>query len=805
MKKDNTTLEVLEEEGASRINLLDLYKECVSKWYWFVISVGVCLAIGLYYVMKTPPSYQRTALIQIRDDQHGAPLNNDFANTFADFGMFSSSADIFNELVAIKSPRLLEKVVDNLDLNVNYTTKSGLKKVPLYGSNLPYIVEFVQGGETPQSMKIEVTTGRDTGVLSDFTSYTIAGEKVEYDDHVTFHTAAIDTLMTPVGGIIIKPNPKYHAAGDDEVTFNIAVSYVSPQSSVETLSSSITAELADEHATVIKLSLTDRSAQRATDILNDLIDVYNQSWVEDRNQMARATSHFINQRLVSLEDELSDVDSDISSFKSQNLLPDVDEASTLYLQQATKTSDEILELNNKLAMARYVHDYLSNPYNATSLMPANSGTGSNSIDNQINEYNKLMIDRNALEASSSKNHPRVQQYDVALSEMRSAVLAAIDNEIVSLTTSIDNLKKSQANATARIAANPTQAKYLLSIGRQQKVKESLYLYLLQKREENELGQTFAPYNTRVLQDARGPRAAVAPHKMIILAIAFIMGLLIPLAIIYIYEMLNTKVRSRRDIESLTMPFMGEIPMVGDTKRFKRHKDVQLGILVRQGKNDAPNEAFRMLRSNLEFMTRGDSVASKVIMVTSAIPASGKTFISMNLAAALAVKHHKVLLIDLDLRRHALTSELDKAGHQGVSAYLSGAIDVENLVIKNVDGVDNLDLISSGAVPPNPAELVGSQRMETLIAYAREHYDYVILDCPPTEAVEDSRTISRLADITFFVVRVGNLERDFVPEIEVMYNENRYPRMGVILNGTPSSGAYAYHYGYSYGYGNDKKK
>ncbi|MBD5366853.1 MAG: polysaccharide biosynthesis tyrosine autokinase [Bacteroides sp.] len=796
MKDNNISMEEFdaEQQEAGSVNLRDFFQQCLDNWYWFLISVVLCVGIGVFYLMRTTPSYESTALVQVRDDKNGAPLNSDFANTFADLGMFSSSADIFNELLAIRSPRLFGQVVDNLDLQVSYTTRHRLKELPLYGDNLPYIVHFVDGDNLSHEMTLSIEPGGKTGVLTDFVTY-VKGDKIVSDKIVKFNTMSIDTISTPVGRVLMRPNATFN--GDKDAFDEIKISYCSAQAAIDRLDQTITSELADDHATVIKLTIVDSSPQRARDILDNLIETYNHSWIDDRNQIARATSHFINERLVGLEEELSDVDSDISSFKSQNLVPDVDEASSLYLKQASKTSDEILELNNQLSMANYVRDYLSNPAHATSLMPANSGTGVSGIDNQIVEYNRMMIERNNLASSSSESHPRVRQYDTSLDEMRSAVLTAIENQIVALNTAIRNMKQSQASANARIAANPTQAKYLLSVGRQQKVKESLYLYLLQKREENELSQTFAPYNTRILQDASLPIVPVAPRKAVILAAAFMLGLLFPTGWIYLYEMFNNKVRSRRDVESLSVPFIGEVPQVGKVSKLKPAKDVDKGILVRHGKSDAVNEAFRMLRSNLEFMIRDTDNPIKVIMVTSAIPASGKTLVSMNLAATLALKNYKVLLLDLDLRRHSLSHQLADQVNVGMSAYLSGSTDFRSLIINNIDGVDHLDFLPAGAVPPNPAELLGGKRLESLMEYAREHYDIVIVDCPPTESVADARIITPLVDMTLYVARVGVLDRAFLPEIERMYRDNRYTRMGLILNGAPTSGVYSYSYGYQY--------
>lgn len=794
----------LEEENDSSFDVKGYLHVCLRHWYLFLFSVVAFLAIGTLYVMKTTPVYTRSARIQVRDDSHGASLNNDFINSFSDLGMFSASADVYNELLAIKSPRLLARVVDELDLNVKYKHKKGLRWLPDYGTTLPFNVTFVDGGKAPLSLTITLPEDGNECTMSDFTQW-IEGSKEEYDKVIKFDLMTIDTLDTPVGRVIVRPNASYSGARIHNE--DIVVTYQSPESTVMALSEQIQSELADEHSTVIQLNYSDISPRRAEDVLNTLIDVYNRSWIEDRNVMARATSQFINERLVGLEGELSDVDSDISSYKSNNLVPDVEEASRIYLQQASRTSDEILDLNNQLQMARYVREYLQNPSHASTLLPANSGFGATSIDNQINDYNRLVLERNSLASSSSEANPRVKQYDKSIGEMRTAILSAIDNQIVALSTSIKSLQRSEAGATARLAANPSQAKYLLNIERQQKVKESLYLFLLQKREENELSQTFAPYNTRILMDATGHSTPVSPQRSSILILCFLLGVIIPAACLYVREILDTTVRSAADIEKTSLPMLGRIPNKGKKKTLldrilRRNKDTDMGLVVAHGSTDVMNEAFRMLRSNFDFMTRNKGPKCRVIMVSSVIAASGKTFISMNLAAAMALKGEKVLLVDLDLRRHSLTNQLAGTCRQGVSSWLSGAqVTIDQLTVRNLNGINGLDLIPSGPVPPNPSELLLDGRMEQLIADAREHYDVVIVDCPPSEVVADARAIAHLCDYTLYIIRVGNLDRNMLPHVERMYAEKVFPNMTMVLNGTGSSegGRYGYGYGYQYGY------
>lgn len=799
MSQQEITPAAIEEETGGTINWREFASDCLKRWYWFAGSVILFLIAGTLYIKHTTPTYTRSALVQVRDDNHGSPMNTSFSNTFSDLGMFSASADVDNERYAIKSPRLIARVVDALDLEVDYTTRKGMRKMPVYGTNLPYTVTFVDGGEYSLSLKMQLPDSVSPGTLYKFTEK-VNGDKIKHEGTVTFDPMSIDTLSTPIGRIVIRPNASYiKGAPEDEMT----VTYTSPKLVTELLSTRITSDIINDRTTVIELKLTDTSAARAEDIINKLVEVYNLSWVEDRNIIATATSHFINDRLVRLEGELSDVDSDISSYKSHNLLPDVTEASRLYLQQATRTSDEIMDLNNQLQMARYVRDYLSNPSHSSSLLPANSGIGTSAVDNQINEYNRLVIERNNLAASSSEANPRVRQYDTSISEMRAAILLAIDNQIVSLSTSIKNLQRSEAGATARIAANPTQAKYLLNVERQQKVKESLYLYLLQKREENELSQTFAPYNTRILQDATGPRPPVAPRSPVILALCFFLGLAVPAALLYIMQIMDNTVRSRKDIDDMNLPFLGLIPQAGRRRTtidrlLRRNTDTDKGIVVQHGNTDITNEAFRMLRSNIDFMTQSRKGTCRVFMVTSAIPGSGKTYVSANLASAISLKGERTLLIDMDLRRHSLSNQLAGTRRQGLSAYLGGGnLQPQDFIIKGVDGNDNLDLMVAGAVPPNPSELLHAERLTQLIEWARTVYDTIIIDCPPSEAVADARLIGRLCDYTLYVVRAGNLDRRMLPTIAHIYEQKTFPNLTVVLNGDTSDGVRGYGYGYNY--------
>ena len=450
-------------------------------------------------------------------------------------------------------------------------------------------------------------------------------------------------------------------------------------------------------------------------------------------------------------------------------------------------------------MTRYIRNYLTDETNKFHLLPANSGVVNSNLSTQIAEYNNKLLERNSLVSHSSVKNPLVKEMDASLNALRNALVSSIDNQLVSLNAQIKSQQNYRGQVTSQIASNPNQAKYLLSVERQQKVKESLYLYLLQKREENELSQAFTAYNTRIINMPGGSMAPVAPVKKNILLVAFALGLLIPVVIIFMAEIMNTAIRGRKDLENLTIPFVGEIPLGFRKKKFSRKVQEQnTAIVVKEKSRNVINEAFRVVRTNLEFMQNKEA-DSHVIMVTSANPGSGKTFISFNLSACLGIKGKRVIVIDLDLRKGSLSQYVNKP-KKGISDYLAGDVDDIKEVIVKPAGDAKLDIVPVGTMPPNPTELLFSERLEQLIAGLRKEYDYIFIDCPPVEIVADAAIINKLADMTLFVVRAGLLDRSMLPEIEKFYTDKKYKNMSLILNGTDSgSGRYGYKYGYKYGY------
>ena len=564
------------------------------------------------------------------------------------------------------------------------------------------------------------------------------------------------------------------------------------------------AELGNEDATIINLSIDDASVQKAEDILNTLIEVYNEKWIQDKNQIAVSTSRFIGERLGVIENELGHVDENISNYKSEHLLPDVQAASSLYMSQSAENKKEIQTLTNQLATAQFIRRELGGK-EMNQPLPTNSGIANVNIESQIGEYNKMVLDRNRLIANSSEKNPLVKDLGNSMQSMKRTILQSVDNLIVSLNTQIRSIRQQEATTTQQLASNPSQAKYLLSVERQQKVKEELYLYLLQKREENELSQAFTAYNTRMITAPRGSALPTAPNKKNILLVALALGLLVPAVIIFMQENMNTKVRGKKDLENLSVPYLGEIPLYFRNKK-KKNKFSEYAIVVEEGNRNIINEAFRVLRSNVDFM-KSKNTEQKVFIETSFNPGSGKSFLSMNIAMSFAIKGKKVLVIDGDLR-HGTVSAYVGSPKKGLSDYLGNKEVVWNELLVIDKKYPNLHIIPVGTIPPNPTELLEDGSLATLMQDLRNEYDYIFIDCPPIDIVADTQIIEQYADRTLFVVRAGLLDRSLLPELESIYQEKRFKNLSVILNGTESTGGrygyrYGYHNGYDSYYGNTK--
>lgn len=789
---ENTSTETKHTAGGvtnEATPLSDIFFATLRRWPWILLSLAVCIGLAVVYILRTPQVYTESAGILVKDDSKGKSVG---IEDFADFGLFQSKSNIYNELTTLKSPDLMEEVVTRLKLDVNYFSRGRFHRNVAYGTDLPVTVSF---GDIPDRSAVSFNLAVNAGGECRVTGLKIDCEDASRPD---ITSALGDTIAVDGVEMTVSRSPYY----TDGEPVELMVSKVPLAKAVESYSGRLKVDMNEEKGTVLDLSFSDQSVQRADDVLNMLINVYNESWIHDKNQIAVSTSSFIDTRLAVIEAELGNVDSDISTFKSEHLTPDLQTASSMYMTRSENLAQQILALDIQLHMAQYIRSYLTAEGSRNQLLPANSGVDNAEIQTLIAEYNDRLLQRNSLVAKSSEKNPLVETLDAQLAAQRGAIIASVDNQITALNSQKRSLQGARASTTSKIASSPTQARYLLSVERQQKVKEALYLFLLQKREENEMSQAFTAYNTRIVNRPGPSGLPPTPNKRNILMVAFLLGLAIPFGVTYILETNNTRVRGRKDIEHLPMPFLGEIPAVPQGRKGRKgdkdSRDVR-PLVIRQTGGDVVNEAFRVLRTNVQFM-KGTSGGAEVVAVTSFNPGSGKSFITMNLAMTIALKGKRVLVIDGDMR-HGSSSAYAGSPSRGLSNYLSDPrADISSDILKGFE-VPSLDILPVGTVPPNPTELLETPRFAQLIDTLRPQYDYILIDCPPIEVVADAQIINAHVDRTFFIVRAGLLQRSMLPELERIYNGKKYRNLALILNGTDlAQSSYSYRYGYKYGYG-----
>ena len=783
---------ILPEESLS---IVDMLMVCLRHWPWFILSVLLCMGAATLYLLHTPKTFTRTTSILVKSSGN---KSNDIRLIEA-LGVNNISSDIADEIVAIHSPAVVYDLVKRLRLDFSYYRPGFFRDDVLYATTLPVEVE-IDSLEDNTTASFQLTLNGDGSAT--LTDIVLRGETVETPCRV----AVGKKCKSPLGVITVKPTLYYKK--DQQA--DILVRRTGFNAAASRYGSMITTSLQPGTRNIIDVRCVDTSIPRAENILKTVVNIYNENWVQNRNQVSVSTNEFIKERLAVIESELGDVEGTIASYKSSHGMLSVEQAASQAVGKEAAADQQRQAISNQLYMIRYVRNYVSDPSHAKQLMPASTGIGNSAIEGQIAAYNNRILERNNLVSNSSEQNPLVTDLDQSLDNLRGAILNSLDNAQMTLNTQMNTVQAAHGAALSRLTAAPKQKNHLLSFERQQKVKESLYLFLLQKREENELSQAFTAYNTRIIANPYGSSVPTSPNQNQILLIAFGLALAVPAAFFILRENLNSKVRGRKDLENLSVPYVGELPLWKPKKGEETTTD-GYRFVVRQHSRDIVNEAYRVVRTNLEFMTNQEKQC-KIIMLTSFNPGSGKTFITANLGATFAIRGSRVICIDLDLRRGSLSEFVDKPKH-GLTSYLGGRTDTyADLIVHhelngNGDGnAATIDFLPMGKIPPNPTELLYSPKLKPMLDELRQQYDYIFVDCPPVEIVADATIISHEADVTLFVVRAGLLERTMLPELQKNYDEKKYNNMAMILNGTDAEHHYGYRrYGYGYGrYGYGKR-
>lgn len=763
------------------LNIVDLFMYLASQWKWFLLSILICGGIAWYNYARAPLVYFRSATVIIKD-----PSNKASTSGLDRFDNFINKVNVANEILQFRSKKLMREVVQRVHADVSYQIKDGLRSNELYNES-PVLVSLPDA--LPEQSFSFTMTLKDakTVTLSDFSGI---------EAKPSYEVALNDTVAIIEGMNVVVTATNY--LRDSWLNTPIRVQKLPVESMVNYYKNALGIQQEEEEASILTLALKDSSPARAEDVLNTLITVYNEEAIKEKNQVAVNTANFINERLIIIERELGNVESNLESFKQRNQIVDIASSAGMYMTESQKYNADAMELETQLRLANFIKDYLTDPSKETDLIPSNTGISDMNIENQISLYNAAKLKRDHLIDDSSVNNPVVQELNNSLRAMKQSIIRAVDNMIVSLNVKRNDAQNREMRAQDRVTAIPTKERQMLSIERQQKIKEALYLFLLNKREENALSQAMADNNARVIDGAEGSNAPISPNRNRILLLGLLVGIALPGVVCLAILFMDTRVHGRKDIEGATsVPYLGEIPL--DKEAMKDHRKKVMA--VKEQGDDIVSEAFRILRTNMAFLSKKDKPA-QVITFTSFNIGAGKTFIARNLSMSLAYMKKRVVMVDLDIRKGTLSRHFGHY-HVGVTNYLlDNTVKVDD-IIQHQEG---FDLIPAGILAPNPAELLMDNRLDELINELRARYDYIIADNVPVGLIADATIANRIADLTIFVVRAGKLDRRQLPDIEKLYQEKKLKNMALVLNGAnPERHGYGYSYGYGYGYGYGTKK
>lgn len=778
-----------DEQDNSVMSLHDLWIFLCTQWKWFIFSAIICMGLAKLYLATKNSTYQRQTVILVKEEQPTSPYRRGMDALAQINGMMGASS-VANECYILSSRQLAKEVAKKLKLDVTYNLKRRLKTISLYDEK-PFTARFTDEKVIPAIFSVKVL-GADNVEISKI-KYVNNSDSLIIDENkrvVSFR----DTIVTPAGRLVLVPDT---AAFEKFIGETILLGHMTEEDATNSVVARISTSEVDKKTTLIAITCVDTNVKRADDILNTLMETYKRSLVEDKNMVTESTLDFVEERMQLVYDELDEVERNLAAFKEANKWADATLNVQNALTQKSTAHARTIELQKQQAAAKYLLDYLKKNSRGTNLIPTLGGLADAAIQNQIGKYNEMRLQRNRLADDSGEGSIGVVELDANLKEMRQSLIASMEGYVNTVNLQVKQALDEEKSLLGDLQSIPQQEKKAMDIARQQEIKQELYKYLLTKREEAEMQLAASNPNVRVVEQPFGSRYPISPRRLIIMAAGLLIGLVLPFGVYYIYSLFNMSVRGRKDIEAYTtLSILGEIPR-------KKGKLSGSGIEVNESSNDLLSEAFLLMRYNLTFLKKN----AKVIMFTSTTPAEGKSFVSRNFAKTLTIGDHKVILVDCDIRRHTQSKLLNSNAAGGLTNYLAGSIDDVDSLITNVQGETNVYMLPAGPIPPNPTELLMDERMKQLIERLKEQYDYVILDCVPAHMMADAAVVSRLSDLTAYVIRDNGIDRRFLPELERIHKEGKFNNLCVVINDVNNKnnkGYYNYDYKYSYNYKDDKK-
>jgi tyrosine-protein kinase Etk/Wzc len=766
----NTTSS-LDFERDQVLNLREVLTKYLYHWPVFVLGLVICMLGAYFYLRYTQPIYQVTSTLLIKDQKKSASA--DILNKFDQGGV---SKDVDNEIEILKSRTLMTRVVERLNLNVQYRTEGRVIAVNAY-ENRPVNLIPVDFKKEFYNRELQLTfPNQESYLLKDV----LTGKNVR---------GQINQLHKTIFGVykIEKINGKSISTKD---LLKINISDVSDVAGAYL--GGLTIEPKSNRSTVLILGYKTPVIKLGEDILNTLVQVYNEAALLDKNKTTQRTMEFIDERLAPLSGELTDVEKDVESFKSSQGLTDITSQAELYLGNVKANDARLSDVNIKIAVVEEVEKFISSKSIGEKL-PSTMGIEDPVLMAQIEGLSQLYLKRNQMLATMEPANPLLEPINKQIDDTRLNIKTSISNIKEVLLNTKRLIESNNENYHGSIKKIPGQERQFVSIKRQQAIKEALYLYLLQRKEETALSYASSVADSRLIDPALGNQGPIKPRRQVVYLVALLVGLILPAAYIMAKDLLNNKVNSKGDISRAThAPLLGELV----------YNEGSDPIVVNADSRNAIAEQFRAIRTNLQF-SQGKQLdgEGRVTLFTSSMSGEGKSFVATNLGAVLAISGRKTIVLELDLRKPKIIKYLKLSTKVGLSNYLIGKSSYEDVLLNS--GVHpNLFVMGSGPIPPNPSELLIQKEMRELIAYLRTKYDEIIIDAPPVGLVTDAQILAEFADTTIYIVRHGVTLKSQLAQFDAIYRQNKFPRLNLILNGVQVGGSYGYGYGYGYGYYSD---
>ena len=777
------------EESEEEVNIQEILFRYLIHWPWFVVSVIICIACAWGYLRLATPVYNITATVLIKDEKKGggASMSSELERMGLD-GFVSSSNNVDNEIEVLKSKSLALEVVNNLNLFVTYMDEDEFPKKELYRTS-PVLVSLTpqEADNLPGTMEVNMTL-QPTGTMD----VQITVKEKEYRKHFDKLPAVFPTDEGTVA--FFANNDTLSVNQSKEKSRHITAFINRPMSVAKGYVKALTIAPTSKTTSVAVLSLKNSNTQRGKDFINKLLEMYNINANNDKNEVAQKTAEFIDERIGIISKELGSTEQDLENFKRSAGITDLSSEAQIALSGNAEYEKKRVENQTQINLVMDLQRYMQG--NEYEVLPSNIGLQDAASAGAIDRYNQMLVERKRLLRTSTENNPAIINLETSIRAMRTNVQATLDATLKGLQITKEDLVREAGRYSRRINDAPTQERQFVSIARQQEIKAGLYLMLLQKREENAITLAATANNAKIIDKALADDNPVSPKRMMIYFAALILGLGIPVGIIYLIALTKFKIEGRADVEKLTsLPVVGDVPLADEK---------QGSIAVFENKNNLMSETFRNVRTNLQFMLEK---GKNVILVTSTVSGEGKSFISSNLAISLSLLGKKVVIVGLDIRKPGLNKvfNIPKKEH-GITQFLTNpTINLMDLVQQS-DINNNLFILPGGTVPPNPTELLARDGLDKAIETLKKNFDYVILDTAPVGMVTDTLLIGRTADLSVYVCRADYTRKAEFTLINELAENNKLPNLCIAINGLDlQKKKYGYYYGYGkygkyYGYG-----